>query len=110
MELIRRIEEQELLAKAKRLAAKLPFIRHVIAMWSAMADPSVPLHVKARLVAALAYFVMPFDVVPDFLVGIGYVDDAAVIMATLRALRGFVTEEHYAKADALLTGWRQAPP
>ena len=38
--------------------------------------------------AALLYFVVPFDVVPDFLLGLGFVDDAAVVgyvMTTLAA-------------------------
>ena len=37
---------------------------------------------------ALLYFVVPTDAVPDFLLGIGFVDDAAVIAYALRAVRG----------------------
>lgn len=36
---------------------------------------------------ALLYFLSPLDLVPDFLLGIGYVDDVAVVFGVLGALR-----------------------
>ncbi len=100
------LPERELFRKARRLATNLPFIRHVLAIWYAVIDPDVPVAGKARLAFAISYFLMPFDVVPDFFVGIGYVDDLAVIMATVRALGGMITDAHYARADARLAEWR----
>ncbi len=48
-------------------------------------------------VLAVAYFVNPFDVIPDFIVGTGYLDDASVIAFCLNSLRkdlaDFVTWE-----------------
>lgn len=38
-------------------------------------------------VVAIAYFVNPFDVIPDFLVGAGYLDDASVIALCLNSVR-----------------------
>lgn len=31
------------------------------------------------LVAMVVYFVMPFDVIPDFLLGFGFIDDVAIL-------------------------------
>ena len=44
---------------------------------------------KALLMAAgaLVYFVMPADLIPDFLVGTGFLDDAAVIAYVIKSLR-----------------------
>jgi len=38
------------------------------------------------IIGAILYFVSPLDVVPDFLVGLGILDDAAVITFTLKKL------------------------
>jgi uncharacterized membrane protein YkvA (DUF1232 family) len=40
------------------------------------------------LVAAVVYFVMPVDAVPDILLGFGLLDDAAILGWTLRSLDG----------------------
>lgn len=41
---------------------------------------------------AVLYFVSPLDMVPDFLIGVGLVDDAAVIAFALKALKGDLAE------------------
>lgn len=41
---------------------------------------------KAMIVCALAYFILPTDLTPDFIPFIGYIDDTAVIMALLRRI------------------------
>jgi len=40
----------------------------------------------ALIVASIIYFVMPFDVVPDFIMAMGFADDAVLISWTLRAV------------------------
>jgi len=37
--------------------------------------------------SAILYFLSPLDLIPDFLLGIGYVDDVAVVFGVLNALR-----------------------
>ena len=54
------------------------------------------------LIGALAYFVMPFDAVPDLFLGLGFTDDAAVLLAAFTAARMHVTEAHRARARAWL--------
>ena len=39
------------------------------------------------LVGALVYFLSPFDVIPDFIPALGYTDDAALLLATAKAMR-----------------------
>jgi uncharacterized membrane protein YkvA (DUF1232 family) len=58
--------------------------------------------VKAVLFAALAYFVMPFDLIPDFVAGFGFTDDAAVLALALSLVAGNITDEHRRRARAAL--------
>ena len=57
-------------------------------------DPKTPLRVRALLMAALAYFVLPIDAVPDLLVGIGFADDATVLMTALSMLGAHLKPAH----------------
>ena len=85
---------REFWAKAKRVAVQLPFAEDLLAAYYCAFDQATPLHVKAALVGALAYFVMPFDVMPDVLPLLGYTDDAAVLVAALRLVSGHMLPEH----------------
>jgi uncharacterized membrane protein YkvA (DUF1232 family) len=58
--------------------------------------------VKATLIGALAYFVLPTDAVPDFLPVLGFADDAASLAAALRLVAAHVLPEHRTAAEAAL--------
>jgi uncharacterized membrane protein YkvA (DUF1232 family) len=62
------------------------------------------MQIKAALIAALAYFVLPFDVVPDILPLVGYSDDAAVLVTALRMVAGHIRPEHREAARRALAG------
>lgn len=69
--------------KIRKVAAKLPFATEVLSVWYCAKDEATPLAAKGMMLAALAYFVMPVDAVPDFIAGLGYTDDAAVFAALM---------------------------
>ena len=69
--------------KLRALAARLPFAEDLVAAHYCAFDRQTPLHVKAALIGALAYFVLPADVVPDVLPVIGYTDDAAMLAGAI---------------------------
>jgi uncharacterized membrane protein YkvA (DUF1232 family) len=95
--------------KAGRVAARLPFAEDLLAAYFCAFDRATPLPVKAALVGALAYFVLPFDFVPDLLPFFGFADDAAVLLTTLRMVAGNLRPEHRdAARDALERLKRQA--
>lgn len=81
-------------SKAKKYFKHLPMAREAVAMYFCMLDARTPLWVKGAVAAALAYFVMPADAIPDFLPVIGLGDDAGVLAATLTAVASHVTSEH----------------
>lgn len=88
--------------KCRRVAARLPFAEDMIAAYYCAFDRNTPLHVKAALIATLAYFVLPTDLIPDFLPGLGYADDAASLAATLRLVASHILPEHRAAAAQAL--------
>jgi uncharacterized membrane protein YkvA (DUF1232 family) len=89
-------------AKARRLAAQLPFAEDLLTAYYCAFDRATPLSVKAALVAALAYFVLPYDLVPDMLPLIGFADDAAVLAAAIRMVAVHIRPEHRDAARAAL--------
>lgn len=96
------LDEPGFARKARRFAGRLPFVRDAVAMWFALRDDATPIWARFMVAGALAYFVMPFDALPDLVAGLGFTDDAAVVLSTLKTVHGYVTDEHYRRADAWL--------
>lgn len=88
--------------KIRALAAHIPFAEDALAMFYAAFDPATPKKSKAFLLAALAYFVLPTDAIPDWLPGLGFTDDAAVIAAALGIAGRAVQPRHREQARAQL--------
>jgi uncharacterized membrane protein YkvA (DUF1232 family) len=86
----------------KRAVRHVPFSRDVIAAYYCAIDRRTPTRVRGVLLAALAYFVMPFDLLPDVFVMVGFTDDVAVLAAALRMIQGHIADRHYDAADRAL--------
>jgi uncharacterized membrane protein YkvA (DUF1232 family) len=80
--------------KVQRVAARLPFAEDLLSAYYCAFDGRTPLQVKAALLGALAYFVMPVDFMPDLLPLLGFTDDALVLVTALRMVSGHITVEH----------------
>jgi uncharacterized membrane protein YkvA (DUF1232 family) len=80
--------------KIKAVAARIPFAEDAVAAYYCAFDQQTPFHVRAALWGALAYFVMPFDIVPDYLPLIGFTDDAAVLATAVKMVAAHLTPEH----------------
>ncbi len=79
---------------AKRAARHIPFMEEVVAGYYAALDSRTPFRVRATLFAALGYFVMPADMVPDFLALVGFTDDIAVLTAAITSVRPHIKAAH----------------
>ena len=77
-----------------RRSGSIPFAEDAVAAYYCALDRQTPLAVRAALWGALAYFVMPFDVIPDYLPLIGYTDDAAVLATAIRMVASHMLPEH----------------
>lgn len=96
--------------KLARVLARVPFAEDAIAAYYCAFDPATPLKVKGILLAALAYFILPIDALPDFIVGIGFTDDMAVLLTAIGMIRNHMTEAHRDKAKAALEKLQHGEP
>lgn len=80
--------------KLRKVAARVPFAGEALSVWYSARDPATPAAAKGMMLAALAYFVVPTDVIPDFIAGLGFVDDAAVFTALMGLVGRNVKPRH----------------
>jgi len=88
--------------KFKKVVAKLPFAEELLAAYYCAFDKQTPRHVQGALLGAIAYFVLPFDFVPDMLPFLGFTDDAAILATAIRMVASHITPEHREAARAAL--------
>ena len=87
---------------ARKAARQVPFMDDVVAAYYCVLDRNTPLRAKGILIAALGYFVLPVDAIPDILLGFGFTDDIAVLSAAIAAVRAHITPAHKAAAREAL--------
>ncbi|WP_105385650.1 YkvA family protein [Neorhizobium alkalisoli] len=86
----------------KRAARQVPFSRDLVAAYYCAVDRRTPARVRGVLLAALAYFVLPLDFVPDVFALVGFTDDVAVLAMAFRMIQGHIADRHYDAADEAL--------
>jgi uncharacterized membrane protein YkvA (DUF1232 family) len=89
-------------SKVKHVAAQIPFAEDLLTAYYCAFDRETPREVQAALIGALAYFVLPFDIIPDFIPVLGYTDDAAVLAAAIRMVAQHIRPEHRDAARRVL--------
>lgn len=98
-------------ATLRKAARAIPFSEELVAAYYCALDPATPHRVRGVLLAALAYFVLPFDAVPDILAGVGFADDVTILAAAISAVASNITPRHREAArEALSDDEPQAPP
>jgi uncharacterized membrane protein YkvA (DUF1232 family) len=80
--------------KLLRVVTRISFAEDLGAAFYCAIDRTTPTYVRATLLAALAYFLLPTDTVPDMLAVLGFTDDAAVLAAALAAVGQNLRPEH----------------
>lgn len=106
-------EEREAKVRARfwptfrKAAASIPYADELVASYYCALDPKTPPRVRLLLLSALAYFVVPLDMVPDFILGLGFGDDIAVLTTAIAAVRGSITEAHREAARGVLERMRR---
>ena len=91
--------------KLRQVARRIPFTEDLLAAYYCAFDRETPHHVRASLIGALAYFILPFDVLPDVMAGLGFTDDMAVLVGVLRLVTSHIKPAHRdAARDALARG------
>lgn len=78
----------------RKAVRQIPFMEEVVAGYYCAFDPATPAKVRATMIGALAYFVLPLDAVPDFILAVGFGDDATVLLGALALVRAHIRDEH----------------
>ncbi len=68
-------------------------LRRALILRELLFDQATPLWVRGTIVGALGYLILPFDLVPDFLPVVGFLDDLAAMGMVLASLDSLVTED-----------------
>ncbi len=98
--------ESELWEKIGEVAkmAGLRVIYYVLLLYYSLQSDTVTLKEKALIIGALGYFILPVDLVPDFIIGLGYGDDAAALVAVVKMLEN-LNDDIKAQAKNKLKTW-----
>ena len=78
----------------RKAARQIPFADVLVAAYFCAFDPTTPSRVRATLLAALAYFILPVDAIPDILAGVGFTDDVTVLAAAVAVVSAHITPAH----------------
>ena len=87
------------LENVKHFIGYIPFKKDTVAMYFCMLDSRTPFQAKGVIAAALGYFLLPTDAIPDLLPGIGFTDDASVIATAYATVNAHITNEHKQQAN-----------
>ena len=101
--------KRKLLPKLLRVAGRIPFAGDLAAAYYCALDPQTPRKIKLTLFAALGYFVMPVDAIPDVITGLGFTDDAAVLATAIGIVGTHIQDRHRTAARKLLGLPAKAP-
>ena len=96
--------------KLRKALGQISVVEDILTAYHCAADNHTPVYVKGVLLAALAYFIVPTDVIPDFLAAVGFTDDAAVILAAISSVHENVRPEHRRAARAFLDRKDESAP
>lgn len=88
--------------KLQKFLSRVPFAERAIASYYCAFDDDTPMRVKGVLLAALAYFILPVDVIPDFILGLGFTDDLTVLATAVTLIQSHMKDEHWEMARETL--------
>jgi uncharacterized membrane protein YkvA (DUF1232 family) len=97
-----RIVQDGFWRKLAKIMGHIPFAEDLAAAYFCVIDPATPSRVRGALLVALAWFVIPASVMPEFVVVLGLTDDAAVVALVAGIVRRHIKERHYRQARAAL--------
>ena len=97
-----RIVENGFWPKLLKAVGRVPFAEDLAAAYFCVLDPATPGRVRGVLLAALAWFVLPAALLPEFLIVLGFTNEIAVAALVVRVVRKHLKERHYVRARAAL--------
>lgn len=94
---------EKLRKHAKRAGRKL--VLTALTLLNTFRDPDTPVWAKGAIASALAYFISPLDIIPDFIPLAGYSDDLTTLVAAIAAVAVHIKQVHREKAQEAAVRW-----
>ena len=99
--------DEKFWGKLKKFAMKAgsSVVYAVLLLYYTLQKPEVPMKAKTIIIGALGYFILPFDLIPDLAVGIGYTDDLGALGVALFQVAMYIDKDIKKKAKEKLKEW-----
>lgn len=99
--------DEKFWTKLKKFAVKAghSVVYTALLLYYTLQKPDLPKKARITILAALGYFILPVDLIPDFAVGIGFTDDLGALGVALIQVAMHIDDEVKKKAKAKLTDW-----
>lgn len=96
--------DAKFIRKLKKYGIKLGFktLYGAATLYSALKSDQIPQHTKLMIVGVLGYFILPTDIVADFLPVVGLADDAVIILKAITSIYSSITDEMKEEAHQML--------
>ncbi|MBE3097915.1 MAG: DUF1232 domain-containing protein [Planctomycetes bacterium] len=87
------------------LVAGKQVVEKALILYYCLSDRDTPKWAKGVIIAALGYFILPLDAIPDFVPGVGYADDLGVLAVAFAAVLVHIKSEHREHAKEKVRQW-----
>jgi len=93
--------------KLKNFAVKAggEVVEKALQLYYAAQEPETPAWAKTAIYGALGYFILPLDVIPDVMPGIGFTDDLGILAAAIGAVSMYINDDVKKKAEQKMQDW-----
>lgn len=82
----------------QKISHNMGFVKKAVVLYYCMRDPETPKAMKALIIGALGYMILPADMLPDVVAGIGWLDDIAVLTAVSELAENYIKPIHIEEA------------
>lgn len=99
--------EEKFWDKLKKFAKKAgsSVVYAVLLLYYTLQKPEVPKKTKAVIIGALGYFILPVDLIPDMMLGVGFTDDLGALGIALFQVAMYIDDDIKQKAKIKLADW-----
>jgi len=99
--------ETKLFTKIIKFAksAGIKVIYLALLLYYTLQKATTPMLAKSVIIGALGYFILPVDLIPDFIPIIGFSDDLSALVSAVVAVALFIDEDTKSKAKEKLHVW-----
>lgn len=94
-------------SKVKKIAknAGLKVMCYALTLYYVLQKDDIPVAEKGIIIGALGYFILPIDLIPDFIMGLGYTDDIGAMLIAIKKSMNYVDEEVKNQVYLKLNDW-----